>query len=1029
MSEPAFRISRGDALATHGALAVVQSAALVMFGGSLSAIHGFSLDDAWIHQVVARTLAQTGTLGYLPDHHGAGATSFLWAVLLSTNYRFFHADPVVFTLVLNVALTLAAGQLLLLVLRRSRPGDRAPLWSWQSLAVAGLATFGGNFLWFAFSGMEAMLFIALSLAAIVLATTEGPRPRLARWFAGACAGALALTRPEGALLGPLLVVASLRTKTARRDAPILAAPWVVALAVYVGTNLHATGTALPATLAGRRWLWLEDTGLSRWTQWCNFGIDWLRQLKEYTLGTSSHVAFWISVGCAAVGFLRVLRVKNDAPKLLLAWALVHLGAYVVMLPTFGHGGRYQPLTPLVYLTLVGLGAVDLATFLFAALAKDRAVRVQTALATAGALAPWVALVGVGVRDWRGDHTKAVAHVRATEEALGPLIDALPPDAKVASFDIGGSGFFAHRPLVDLGGLIDPGLVPMLRSGRSWEYMRDHSVGYVVLPLGYAAPAWPDAIDFGQRLHLFDNPALELTPLRSLQSNPDVWGPGIACTSNAAPTQTIFRVEYTGQEGPRPAAALGAGGGVDDAAGRLEPDDREAVAFGVRVLSGYGLDVHVAIADEPDSAGDSPPGWSVRLGPWGVRVSTPPGSAVPAEAATGLSAEWLEDYLEARDFGGAARMALYAVAAAHRRFVDARFLPTLPPAISVRPIPDRSPRSSILWGVPLAIAIAAFGSTFIRRRMAKLGVGSPAALLVLVLVSCTRRLPDVALDGDSAVREQLDRGKVAVDERVDGKTALHVAAERGDLRTLLVLLSHHADVAALDAEGYPPLALAARGGHTDCVDALLAGGADPNQPGTDRRLRPLHAAVSSGAPDTIERLLRGGADPEATTSSGKTALHVAAELEPARGKIALDLLLDRGANPRARDDRGFTPLHVGAARDAAYVVREYRTRGLDLNGLSAWGQTPLDVALARGADRAADALYAAGARTDMTRNPMPPLLDAARMNDARRLARLLAAGADREQTYDGRTARDVARASGSDDALRLLGAPPTAHGVP
>jgi len=242
----------------------------------------------------------------------------------------------------------------------------------------------------------------------------------------------------------------------------------------------------------------------------------------------------------------------------------------------------------------------------------------------------------------------------------------------------------------------------------------------------------------------------------------------------------------------------------------------------------------------------------------------------------------------------------------------------------------------------------------------------------------------------------------------------------------VLVDHHADLGALDPEGRPALVLAAARGHTGCVDALLAGGADPNQQSAATGERPIQVAVLSGAPDTIERLLRGGADPNATNSGGETALHLAAKVDPGRSRIAMEVLLAHGADPEARDVRGFTPLHVAAARDAPWVVRLYRDMHIDLNTLSAWGQTPLDVALTRRSDRAADALFAAGARTEMTHEPAPPLLDAARMNDVPRLARLLASGVDREQTHRGKTARDVARESGSDDALRLLGPPPTAH---
>jgi uncharacterized membrane protein len=38
-----------------------------ILGSALAHHFGFPLDDSWIHQSVARNLAQSGSLGYLPN--------------------------------------------------------------------------------------------------------------------------------------------------------------------------------------------------------------------------------------------------------------------------------------------------------------------------------------------------------------------------------------------------------------------------------------------------------------------------------------------------------------------------------------------------------------------------------------------------------------------------------------------------------------------------------------------------------------------------------------------------------------------------------------------------------------------------------------------------------------------------------------------------------------------------------------------------------------------------------------------------
>ncbi|KAK4240928.1 hypothetical protein C8A03DRAFT_30895 [Achaetomium macrosporum] len=75
----------------------------------------------------------------------------------------------------------------------------------------------------------------------------------------------------------------------------------------------------------------------------------------------------------------------------------------------------------------------------------------------------------------------------------------------------------------------------------------------------------------------------------------------------------------------------------------------------------------------------------------------------------------------------------------------------------------------------------------------------------------------------------------------GKTALHLSAERGSLPTVQFLLAHHADVDSVDGLGRTALHLAVARGHVAVVDALLRAGADTEA--VDLRGRsPIHVAV-------------------------------------------------------------------------------------------------------------------------------------------------------------------------------------------
>ena len=69
---------------------------------------GFPLDDSWIHQTYARSLAQTGRLAYGSARASAGSTSPLWTLLLSPGYV-LPISPFLWTYLLGAASWLLSG--------------------------------------------------------------------------------------------------------------------------------------------------------------------------------------------------------------------------------------------------------------------------------------------------------------------------------------------------------------------------------------------------------------------------------------------------------------------------------------------------------------------------------------------------------------------------------------------------------------------------------------------------------------------------------------------------------------------------------------------------------------------------------------------------------------------------------------------------------------------------------------------------------------------------------------------------------
>jgi ankyrin repeat protein len=263
-----------------------------------------------------------------------------------------------------------------------------------------------------------------------------------------------------------------------------------------------------------------------------------------------------------------------------------------------------------------------------------------------------------------------------------------------------------------------------------------------------------------------------------------------------------------------------------------------------------------------------------------------------------------------------------------------------------------------------------------------GAGAPATAIVEAAMSGNR----------DAVRTLLKDGVDVNATQADGMTALHWAAQKGDVELAKLLLYASANVRATTRiGGYTPLLIASRNGDAAMLRALVDGGADPNN-ATVNGTTALMLAAAAGKPDAVSLLLDKGANVNAKENvKGETALTFAAaygRADVVRVLTAHDadvsvttkvqdlssfakeeqerLAAERGFNGggaqgAGRGGRGGEPGAAGGrgpqGPQIAGVTRQYNYTEL----VAFWGGlSPLHLAARQGHIEVADALLAAGA---------------------------------------------------------------------
>ena len=517
----------------------------------------FPMDDTYIHFVYAENLAEGRGLYFsFPEEQGVGTTSISWVAILAVGHR------------LGLSMLLLAKCLGLITLLVTSIGVFLllkplldPRLAWVGALLVGLS---GNMLWFALSGMETMLFVALGVLAL-LAYRHQQWPLM-----GILLGCLTLTRPEGIILtGAVGILELLRGRRITRGLLITGGVCALLASPWYGYLFLRTGHLLPTSAVGKQFTY--QVGM-QFVLDARPGINWLGKvpalvylgswviyLLEFTLGGMSlpaphvplasvaedltySVSLWaigswgIALFLIVAGARRILRPAHwhawlqDPERrpwlLFLLWIGLHNLVFMIWIPVPGTASRYGAINHVgLWLTIVA----GLATL------RDRRVLFPILLSCV------LLIAGVNTFYWDGVYEANLEHMRAVRMAAAEYVRTeLPPNSRCAASDVGAIRYFSQAPIIDMGALVNPDVDRWFLEGESDEYLLENGATCLVVPgrANESGEGWFDIIDI---MGLSESPLLSLEQQAAFEIEHERWLLGYLPTNNYQASVVIYNV--------------------------------------------------------------------------------------------------------------------------------------------------------------------------------------------------------------------------------------------------------------------------------------------------------------------------------------------------------------------------------------------------------------------------------------------------------------------------------------------------------
>ncbi len=428
---------------------------------------GLPLDDAWIHQVYARNLAEHGEWAFALGEPSGGSTAPLWGAFLALGY-WLQLPHLIWTYLAGAVLLIVSGWLAARWLGQRLPHRRSIVW-----LAALVIPFEWHLLWAALSGMETLAFAVLALLCCYLADRERGSPALI----GALIGLGVWLRPEALLLMvvPVGQILLERRGNALSRLARVAAGAALPVAGYLAFQRLLSGQWWPNTFYAKQaeYLALQELPLlSRFLTQLGVPGSWIGA-PELAPGGPLIGMLLVLLPGLVLSIVHQIRQRSWGRLLPLAWCALHLASYALRLPVTYQHGRYAIVTLPVLLVLSLEGMLSWLDFTDRRRVQWISARVWPAALGLVATSFWF----LGARAYARDVAIIESEMVATAEWLERNTS---PQEVIAAHDIGALGYVVQRPILDLAGLVSPEVIPFIRDQAALaEYLDRRQAHYLV----------------------------------------------------------------------------------------------------------------------------------------------------------------------------------------------------------------------------------------------------------------------------------------------------------------------------------------------------------------------------------------------------------------------------------------------------------------------------------------------------------------------------------------------------------------------